>query len=667
MEQHDLLQKTLNTIRFLAVDAVEKAKSGHPGTPMGSTEIAYTLWMRHMKYNPSDPKWVNRDRFVLSAGHASMLLYSMLYLTGYDLTLDDIKQFRQLDSRTPGHPEYGCTPGVETTTGPLGQGIATSIGMMIGERYLGAWFNRPGYDLIDYHTYVFCSDGDMMEGISSEAASLAGHLGLSKLICIYSDNRISIEGSTDLAFTEDVGKRFEAYEWYVQDIDGHDMVAIDEAITNAKSQSDKPSMIHAHCHIGYGSPDKQDSADAHGEPLGVEETIRAKTNLGWPTEPAFLVPDDVLNHMRTKIDEGKTLEDKWNKQFQLYAEQYPELADVWTKSMAGELPDGWEDLIPQIGKPGEEIATRDASGKVMNAIAPALPFFIGGSGDLSPSTKTHLNAYSDFTATEAGRNLRFGVREHTMGACLSGLALTPPLMPFGSTFLVFSDYMRPAIRLASIMKLRVTYFFTHDSFCVGEDGPTHEPIEHLAALRAIPNLTVIRPADVAETVAAWKYTIKHSEGPVALILSRQKLPVLERTETSQADLLEKGAYILHQIVPGRPDIILIATGSEVSLAVSSAKVLEADGLNVRVVSLPSWELFDIQSKEYRDTVLPPSVTARMSIEAGVSQGWEKYIGCSGSIIAMRSYGESAPYKALLERFGFTTENVVTKAKELLNN
>ncbi|MHB1000565.1 MAG: transketolase [Armatimonadota bacterium] len=666
MNSAGITDLALNTIRFLAVDAVEKAKSGHPGTPMGSAEIAYLLWMRHMRYNPRNPHWANRDRFVLSAGHASMLLYSMLYLTGYDLSLDDIKQFRQLGSRTPGHPECGHTPGVETTTGPLGQGFGVGVGMAIAERYLRSYFNRPGHDIVDYHIYSLCSDGDMMEGLSSEAASLAGHLGLNKLIYIYSDNRISIEGSTELAFTEDVSKRFEAYGWFVQDIDGHDMAAIDAALETAKSQTDRPSLIRAHSHIGYGSPEKQDSADAHGEPLGPEEAVRTKQNLGWPIEPAFLVPDEVLEHMHKMVDKGAELEQSWEEGLTAYRNDYPDLGDQWVRAMSGELPEGWENRLPILGKPGDEMATRDASGKVMNAIAPTLPFLIGGSADLAPSTKTYLKDFGDFTRTESGHNMHFGVREHAMGACLNGMALTHPIIPFGGTFLIFSDYMRPTIRLAALMRIRVIYVFTHDSVFLGEDGPTHEPIEQLASLRAIPNMTVIRPADAAETVAAWKTAIKHKNGPVALVLSRQKLPILDRTDRNPADMLAKGAYVLWQAENAAPDIILISTGSEVHITLEGAKIMAQEGINAQVVSMPSWELFEAQSQEYRDEVLPPSVTSRLAVEAASPMGWTRYTGTSGDMLGMTRFGESAPYKDLQEYFGFTPENVAARARALLN-
>ena len=662
MQSDDFLKTAFNTIRFLAVDAVEKAKSGHPGTPMGSAEIAYVLWMRHMRYNPKYPNWPNRDRFVLSAGHASMLQYAMLYLTGYDLPMEQIKQFRQLGSMTPGHPEYEITPGIEATTGPLGQGFGTGVGMAIAERYLANYFNREGHDILDYYIYELCSDGDMMEGVSSESASLAGHLKLNKLIYIYSDNRISIEGSTDLAFTEDVGKRFEAYGWFVQDINGHDVDQVDKALTAAKAQKEKPSLIRAHTHIGYGSPGKQDTAAAHGEPLGEEEVKLTKENLGWPLEPTFLVPDDVLAHMRTAVDRGKKWEDAWHRSMEEYALEHPDLAKQFRQGMDGKLPEGWEKIIPSVGKPGEEIATRDASGQVMNAIALVLPFFIGGAADLSPSTKTCLKGFGDFEPGEIGRNLHFGVREHAMGTALNGMALTKPIIPFGGTFLIFSDYMRASIRIAAIMKLHVIYVFTHDSIFLGEDGTTHQPIEHLASLRAMPNMTVIRPADASETPIAWRVALEHKDGPVSLIFTRQKLPVLDRGQLAPAEMLEKGAYTLWQSREGTPDIILMATGSEVHITLDGARQLAAEGLNVRVVNVPSWELFEKQPREYREAVLPPDVLPRLAVEAASPTGWHKYVGACGDVLGMTEFGRSAPAKDLAKFFGFTAENVVIRAK-----
>lgn len=656
---------TINTIRFLAVDAVEKAKSGHPGTPMGSAEMAYVLWMKHMRYNPRNPDWPNRDRFVLSAGHACMLQYAMLYLTGYNLPMEQIQQFRQLGSMTPGHPEHGHTPGVEATTGPLGQGFGTGVGMAIAERYLAAYFNRPGHTIVDYHVYEICSDGDMMEGVSSEAASLAGHLKLNRLIYIYSDNRITIEGGTELAFSEDVNKRFEAYGWFVQEIDGEDTAQVDAALTAAEQQTERPSLIRAHSHIGYGSPGKQDTAAAHGEPLGEEEARHTKEHLGWPLEPSFYVPDEVLAHTRTMLGRGVEAEDEWQRKLDLYAHEYPDLAEQWKRAMAGQLPEGWENSLPSIGKPGEQIATRDASGKVMNALAPVMPFFIGGSADLSPSTKTNLDGYGDFEAGETGRNFHFGVREHAMGAALNGMALTRPIVPFGATFLIFSDYMRPSIRIAALTGLHVVYVFTHDSVFLGEDGPTHEPIEHLASLRAMPNMLVIRPADATETSEAWRVALEHQGGPVSLVLTRQKLPVLDRDQLAPAEMLHRGGYTLWQSADGALDIIILATGSEVHIALTGAQILAAWGVNVRVVNMPSWELFDEQPVEYREDVLPPAVLPRLAVEAAAPIGWHKYVGPCGDVMGLTRFGASAPYKDLQQYFGYTPENVAARAKATL--
>jgi transketolase len=665
MKPTELDNLCVNTIKMLAVDAVEKAASGHPGAPMGLAEIAYVLWTKHLRFNPKNPSWPNRDRFILSAGHASMLLYSMLHLTGYDLSLHEIKQFRQLDSRTPGHPEYGHTPGVEITTGPLGQGFAAGVGMGIAERYLKSWFNRQGHDIVDYHIYAICSDGDLMEGISSEAASLAGHLGLDNLVYIYDDNRISIEGSTDIAFTEDVTKRFEAYGWYVQEIDGHDMDAINLALISAKAQTGRPSLIRARTHIAHGCPAKQDDASSHGEPLGADEVKRTKENIGWPLQPDFYVPEKALNHMQKAVNKGIELEDEWHERFSRYSEAFPELAEEWERGMEGLLPAEWEKAVPLFNAPGEMIATRDASGKIMNGIAKTLPMLIGGSADLSPSTKTYLNGLGDFTSTESGRNLHFGVREHCMGACLNGMALTKPIIPFGSTFLIFSDYMRPSMRLAALMKAHCVYVFTHDSVFLGEDGPTHQPIEQLASLRAIPNMTVIRPADASETAIAWKVAIEHRDGPVALVLSRQKLPVLDRTTLAPAKELENGAYIIRQAKPGHPDIILIATGSEVHTALSAAKLLENEGLNPSVVNMPSMELFERMPEKYREQVLPPDVMPRISIEAGSPFGWHKFVGPFGQVVGINRFGASAPYKTLESYFGFTPEIIAEEARAVI--
>jgi len=659
-------QLCINTIRTLAMDAVQKANSGHPGLPMGAAAMAYVLWTRFLRHHPTNPSWPNRDRFILSAGHGCMLLYSLLHLTGYDLPLDELKRFRQWGSRTPGHSEYGLTPGVETTTGPLGQGFGNGVGMAIAERFLANHFNRPGYRIVDHYVYAIVSDGDLMEGISSEAASLAGHLGLGKLIYLYDDNRITIDGSTSLAFTENVGQRFEAYGWHVQRVDGNDLKEVEAALSAAQAATERPSLIIARTHIAYGSPNKQDTAEAHGAPLGEEEVKLTKRALGWPLEPAFYIPDEALAHFREALQRGRAWEAQWQAQFDAYAAAHPELAAEWRTVMNGRLPEGWADKIPTFTPGGGSMATREASGKVLNAIAPHLPTLIGGSADLTPSNNTYLKGYGDFQRDNVGaRNLHFGVREHAMGSILNGMALHGGVIPYGGTFLIFSDYMRPAIRLAALSHIHVIYVFTHDSIGLGEDGPTHEPIEHLASLRAMPNLTVIRPADANETAVAWRVALEHRGGPVALALTRQKLPVLDRTTLASADLLRRGAYVLTDAGNGQPDIILIATGSEVQLALEARQRLAARGIGARVVSMPSWELFEQQPDSYRDEVLPPSVTARLAIEAASPHGWHRYVGTMGAVIGMTRYGASAPYHVLMEQFGFTADNVTSRALALL--
>ncbi len=664
-QQTELDQLCVNTIRTLAMDGVQKANSGHPGLPMGAAAMAYVLWMRFLRHNPTNPAWPDRDRFVLSAGHGSMMLYSLLHLTGYDLPLEELQSFRQWGSRTPGHPEYGLAPGVETTTGPLGQGFTNGVGMAIAEAYLAAYFNRPGHKIVDHYVYAIVSDGDLMEGVASEAASLAGHLRLGKLMYLYDDNRITIEGSTDLAFTEDRGQRFEAYSWHVQHVDGYDLEGIAAAIGAAQADP-RPSLIIARTHIGYGSPNKQDTAEVHGSPLGEEELRLTKENLGWPTEPPFLIPGQALAHFREALERGSSWEAEWQARFQAYAAEYPDLAEEWRMVMAGELPAGWDADLPVFGPDDGSLATRVASGKVLNAIAPHLPTLIGGSADLAPSCKTYLNGCGDFSADDpGGRNFHFGVREHAMGGILSGMALHGGVIPFGSTFLVFSDYMRPSIRLAAMMEIPVVYVFTHDSIGIGEDGPTHQPIEQLAALRAIPHLTVIRPADANETVVAWRVALEHREGPVALLFTRQKLPVLDRATLAPADGLTRGAYVLAEAEGGRPDVILIATGSEVPVALAARERLAQQGVRARVVNMPSWELFERQPQSYRDEVLPPEVTARLAIEAGVPQGWHRYVGDGGDVIGIERFGASAPYKVLWEKYGFTAENVAARALEML--
>jgi len=661
-------QLCINTIRMLSVDGVQKANSGHPGMPMGAAAMAYVLWTRFLRHNPQNPGWVDRDRFVLSAGHGSMLLYSLLHLSGYDLSIEALQNFRQWGSKTPGHPEHGLTPGVETTTGPLGQGFANGVGMALAERYLAAHFNRPGHHIVDHFTYGIISDGDLMEGISHEAASLAGHLGLGKLNYFYDDNHISIEGDTDLAFTENRTGRFVAYGWHVQRVDdGNDLEALEQALNEARKETRRPSLIAVRTHIGYGSPNKQDTAGVHGEPLGPEEIKLTKDNLKWPREPSFLVPDDVTTHFRQAIDEGHKLENRWQAAFEAYRENFEAPAAEWGHWMAGRLPDGWENDIPVFEPDEKGLATRVASGTVLNAVAAKIANLIGGSADLAPSTKTLLSSEADYQAANyAGRNLRFGVREHAMGGILNGMALHRGLIPYGATFLVFSDYMRPAIRLAALTELKVIYVFTHDSIGVGEDGPTHQPIEHLASLRAIPNLTVIRPCDANETAEAWRAAISHRSGPVALALSRQNLPTLDRkSKYTSAEGLHQGAYILKEAVGHKPDVVLIASGSEVHIALEAAVRIQAKGPAVRVASMPSWELFEAQPAEYRHRVLPPEIKAKIAIEAGSAQGWHRYVGESGHIIALDHFGASAPAKVLYEKFGLTADRVVEKALEIV--
>ena len=660
---------SINTIRTLAMDAVQKANSGHPGMPMGAAPMAYALWTQFLKFNPKNPEWLNRDRFILSAGHGCMLLYSLLYLTGYDLTLNDIKNFRQYGSKTAGHPEYGHAPGIEVTTGPLGQGFANGVGMAIGQKYLATRYNREGNDIIDYRIFAIVSDGDLMEGISSEAASLAGHLQLGNLIYLYDDNHISIEGNTKIAFTEDSAKRFESYGWHVQVIeDGNDIEKISKAIENAINEKSKPSLIKIRTHIAYGSPNKQDSASAHGSPLGEEEVKLTKENLGWDPDKYFYVPDEVLNHFRKAIDNGGKFESEWNEKINKYKREYPELAKEIESLIDNKTvtKGNWQKQLPEFKPSDGKIATRAASGKVLNAIAESLPLLIGGSADLSPSNDTHLKEYPDFEPENyGGRNFHFGVREHTMGSILNGLVLTNGIIPYGGTFLTFSDYMRPPIRLAALMGIRPIYVFTHDSIGLGEDGPTHQPVEHLAALRAIPNMTVIRPADANETSFAWKTAIEHTTGPVALILTRQKLPVIDRTDFASAENLSKGAYILSEAKNKKIDVILIATGSEVSLCLEAQKKLQEGKISARVVSMPSWELFENQTDKYKESVLPESVKKRLAVEAASSFGWSKYIGDEGSTITVNKFGLSAPGEIVMEKYGFTVKNIIKQVKNLL--
>jgi len=665
----ELDERTINTIRFLAVDAVEKASSGHPGMPMGAAPMAYVLWTRHLRHNPTDPQWVDRDRFVLSAGHGSMLLYALLHLTGYDLPLEEIKNFRQWGSITPGHPEVHETPGVETTTGPLGQGFGNGVGMAIAERYLAAHFNDyPGADgeLVDHYTYGIVSDGDLMEGVASEAASLAGHLGLGKLIYLYDDNEISIDGSTDIAFTEDVEKRFDAYGWHVVAIeDGNDLKAIDRAILEAKAETDRPSLIVVKTSIGYGSPNQQDTAAAHGSPLGADEVDLTKENLGWPTDKPFHVPDDVREHMRASVDQGAALQAQWNGRYQQFRVESPDAADRFDAWMAGELPDDLESAVPSFDA-GTELATRKASGKTLSALVPVIgDMLVGGSADLSGSNKTEVDGRTDFQKDNpAGQYLRFGVREHAMAAAANGMTLHGGVRPYVGTFLIFSDYLRPSLRLSALMGQPVIYVLTHDSIGLGEDGPTHQPVEHLSALRAIPNVTVLRPADATEAAQAWVAALRNTDGPTVFALTRQTVPTFDRSTLAPADGVHRGGYVLSDD-DGPPDVILMGTGSEVQHALVAAATLREEGTNVRVVSLPSFELFEQQDEAYRNDVLPPEVTARVSIEAGVTFGWERYVGPEGRALGIDRFGASAPGDVNMEKFGFTSENVVRAAREVM--
>lgn len=646
---------------MLAVDMVEKANSGHPGLPLGAAPMAYVLWTRFMRHNPSNPKWFNRDRFILSAGHGSAMLYALLHLCGYDLPMEEIENFRQWESKTPGHPEYGMTPGVEATTGPLGQGFGMGAGMALAETYLADCFNRPDNDIINHYTYAIVSDGDLMEGVASEAASLAATIGLGKLIYLYDDNGISIEGPTDIAFTEDVSRRFQAYGWQVIRVaDGNDLESIAKAITNAQSETEKPSLIMVKTKIGYGSP-KEDSPSAHGEPLGADAIKAVREKFGWPNE-SFFVPGEVRDRFAAVIENGKKLDAEWNEKLGAYTKANPEKGEALVRQINGELPPGWEKSITVFGDDDGPMATRAASGKVLNSIAAAVPNIIGGSADLAPSNKTLLTGYNDMGAGRPNaRNIRFGVREHAMGAMVNGMALHGGIIPYGGTFFVFSDYMRPSIRLAALMGVKSIFVFTHDSIGVGEDGPTHQPIEHLASLRAMPGLTIIRPADANETAGAWKYAMESSK-PTALILTRQKLPVL--TGDGIVDQVAKGAYILSD-AEGEPDVILIATGSEVSLAVNAKEILSTEGVKVRIVSMPSWELFAAQPQEYKDDVLPVKVEARLAVEAGVCMGWARWVGAKGGVIALDDFGASAPGGRIFKERGFTPENVAARAKALI--
>jgi transketolase len=661
----ELDELCVNTIRFLAMEGVQKANSGHPGMPMGMAPAAYVVWTRHMKYNPADPKWHNRDRFVLSAGHGSMLLYALLYLTGFDMSLEDLQNFRQWGSKTPGHPEYDPALGVEVTTGPLGQGISNAVGMAIAQKYLASHFNRDGFPIIDYKIYVIASDGDLQEGVASEACSLAGHLGLDNLVVIYDDNYISIDGSTELAFTEDRARRFESYGWYVREVggDGNDMKTFERALIQADSERGRPSIIKLRTHIAYGSPNMQDTAKAHGAPLGDDEIKLMKKNFGWDPFKSFHVPEEVLEHMRQAVDRGKKAQAEWDKLFEAYAEKHPDLAKQFRDAAEGNLPINLDEALPEF-EAGASVATRKASGKVLDTLMPHMPLVLGGSADLTPSNNTRFADALDFQKdSQNGRYLRYGIREHAMGAIMNGIAVSGLLRAYGGTFLVFSDYMRGAVRVAALSKYPTIFVWTHDSIGLGEDGPTHQPVEHLAALRTMPNLLVFRPADANETAYAWKYALEHRDGPVAMLLTRQGLPVIDQRRNASAANVARGAYILSS--RGKPDVVLLASGSEVSIAVEAAAKLDADGISTQVVSMPCWKLFAKQDDKYRNSVIPRDVKARIGIEAGVEMGWRKWLSEDGVFIGMSTFGASAPCKTCFEEFGITVENVVTSAKELL--
>ncbi len=673
----------INTIRFLSVDAIQQANSGHPGLPMGAAAMAYLLWTRFLKHNPKNPSWFDWDRFVLSAGHGSMLLYSLLHLTGYDLPLDEIRRFRQWGSHTPGHPERGLTPGVETTTGPLGQGFGNAVGMAMAEAFLAARYNRPGHTIIDHYTFAIVSDGDLMEGVASEAASLAGHLHLGRLICLYDDNHVSLSAGTGLTFTEDVGRRFQAYGWHIRRVDdGNNLTAIENALEGGLEATNRPKLILVRTHLGYGAPHKQDTFAAHGSPLGAEEVRLAKQRLGWPEEPPFYIPEPALRYFRTAVERGAREEAAWKAKLAAYRGACPEDAREFERVMAGELPVGWESALPSFAADAKGVATRVAAGNVLADLAGRIPQLIGGSADLDPSTHIALKGLGDFESpgaapdaqgaasggwSFAGRNLHFGVREHAMGAILNGLAVHGGLLPFGATFLIFSDYMRPPIRLAALMGLHVIYLFTHDSIALGEDGPTHQPVGQLASLRAIPNLVVIRPGDANETAVAWRVAVRFRGRPVALVLSRQRVPILDRRfRFAPADGLEHGAYILEDDASGPPDLILIASGSEVPLIVAARDELTKHQVRVRLVSMPSWELFDGQPRHYRDAVLPPTVRARLAVEAGATQGWCRYVGDAGDVLGVDRFGASAPGEVVMREYGFSVDEVCRRALSLLH-
>ncbi len=666
METENLIQECINTVRVLSADAVEKANSGHPGTPMALSPLGHILWSEVMKYNPQNPDWVNRDRFVLSCGHVCMLQYSYLYLTGYDISLENIRDFRQLHSIIAGHPEYGLTPGIEVTTGPLGQGFANGVGMAIAQQYMAARYNQPDFNIFDYKIYAICSDGDLMEGVTAEAASLAGHLGLGNMIYFYDNNHITIEGSTDLAFEEDVSKRFEAYGWHVQNLpDINDLDALSQAIKSAQQETDRPSLIKVTSIIGYGSPNKQNSATAHGSPLGKDELRLVKENFGFDPDKNFIVPEEVLDFYRKAGEKSAKNEEDWNELYKNYKKRHPDLAKEYETITAGKLPDGWEKKLP-VFEPGTELATRKASGKTLNAIADYFPQLIGGSADLAPSTDTNLDDYRSFSVKHRdGRNFHFGIREHSMGAILNGMALSKYLIPYGATFLIFSDYMRPPLRLAAIMKIRPIMVFTHDSIALGEDGTTHQPVEQLIGLRTVPNMTVIRPADANETAQAWRVAIELQDGPVCIVLTRQGIPIIDQKKYAEAKNLEKGAYILSDC-EGEPDIILMASGSEVQLILAAQEELKNNKIEARVVSMPSWNLFDKQSAAYKAEVFPKNIRKRLAVEAGSSVGWMKYTTDDGDVLGIEKFGESAPGEEVMKEYGFTVENVMKRANDLLS-
>ena len=665
-EKEALQQRAINTIRFLSADAVQRANSGHPGLPMGAAAVGYTLWTRYLKHNPGNPAWDDRDRFVLSGGHGSMLLYSLLHLTGYDLPLEEIKNFRQWGSITPGHPEYGLTPGVETTTGPLGQGFGNGVGFAIAEAHLAAKFNQPDHKIVDHYTYGLVTDGDLMEGVSSEAASLAGHLQLGKLIYFYDDNHISIDGDTALAFSEDSGTRFESYGWQVLRVeDGNDVEAIDQAIQQAQGDP-RPSLIMCRTKIGYGMPNKQGTKEAHGEPPGEEELEAAKERLGWPQEPRFYIPDDVLEFYRQAEERGQKFQAEWEEKFERYQEEYPELAEEYLRRQAGDLPENWVSALPEFSADEKGMATRAASGQVINALTDVIPELLGGSADLTPSNKTWIDGSESFQKDQyQGRNFHFGVREHAMGAIVNGLAIHGGLIPYAGTFLVFSDYMRPAVRLSALSEISPIWIYTHDSIGLGEDGPTHQPVEHLAAMRAIPHLHLIRPNDANEVAYAWKAALEYRGGPTALVLTRQNVGVIDREVYASAENLGRGAYVLADIGDDPPEVILMASGSEVELIVKAGERLGAEGVNVRLVSFPSWELFKAQNQAYRDQVLPPDLKVRVAVETGISQGWERWLGEQGLFIGVERFGASAPGGRIYEEYGLTVEDVIIKTQQLL--